>query len=117
MGRFEEGPPIVSARCWALYDADTCKIIDGKSQYNVREIASLTKIMTFYTVLKLFERLGIDMEKVTFRVTQFSCSPSGTTANLREGMWIKLIDLFYAMMLPSGNDASLVLAENCGLIL
>ena len=32
-------------------------------------------------------------------------------------MWIKLIDLFYGMMLPSGNDASLVLAENCGLIL
>lgn len=32
-------------------------------------------------------------------------------------MWIKLIDLFYGMMLPSGNDAALVLAENCGLIL
>lgn len=32
-------------------------------------------------------------------------------------MWIRLRHLFFALMLPSGNDAALVLAENCGLIL
>jgi D-alanyl-D-alanine carboxypeptidase len=42
---------------------------------------------------------------------------NGTSARLMEGMWIKLGDLFYALMLPSGNDAAIVLAENMGLIL
>jgi D-alanyl-D-alanine carboxypeptidase len=32
-------------------------------------------------------------------------------------MWIKLEDLFYALMLPSGNDAALALSELFGTIL
>jgi len=32
-------------------------------------------------------------------------------------MWIKLEDLFYALMLPSGNDAALTLSELFGTIL
>ena len=42
---------------------------------------------------------------------------SGTTANLQEGMWISLKDLFYGLMLPSGNDASIVIAENVGALI
>jgi D-alanyl-D-alanine carboxypeptidase len=38
----------------------------------------------------------------------------GTSANLGENMQIKLLDLLYALMLPSGNDASLVLANYLG---
>jgi D-alanyl-D-alanine carboxypeptidase len=38
----------------------------------------------------------------------------GTSANLRFGQRIKIIDLLYGLMLPSGNDASLVLAEGFG---
>jgi len=33
------------------------------------------------------------------------------------GMWVKLEDLFYALMLPSGNDAALVLSEFFGVLL
>lgn len=41
----------------------------------------------------------------------------GTSAKLSENSWIKLNDLFYALMLPSGNDAAIVLAENMGYLL
>ena len=41
----------------------------------------------------------------------------GTSAKLKDGMYIKLLDLFYAMMLPSGNDAAWVFAENFGAFL
>jgi D-alanyl-D-alanine carboxypeptidase len=42
---------------------------------------------------------------------------NGTSAKLKENSWILLKDLFYALMLPSGNDAAVVLAENMGFIL
>ena len=41
----------------------------------------------------------------------------GTTALLEEGEWILIEDLLYALMLPSGNDAALALAENFGCLL
>ncbi len=38
----------------------------------------------------------------------------GTSANLESGNWIRIIDLLYGVMLPSGNDAAYVLAETIG---
>lgn len=32
-------------------------------------------------------------------------------------MFVSILDLFYGLMLPSGNDAAYVLAENFGLLL
>lgn len=41
----------------------------------------------------------------------------GTTADIREGMIISLSDLFYGMMLPSGNDAAYQIALIGGTII
>ena len=38
----------------------------------------------------------------------------GTTANLRANDKLKIKDLLYGLMLPSGNDAANVLVENIG---
>lgn len=46
-----------------------------------------------------------------------SAAQNGTTAELKEGKYIQLFDLFYGAMLPSGNDAALLLAEVFGLLL
>ena len=35
-------------------------------------------------------------------------------ANLPHNTWINLNDLFYALMLPSGNDAAVVISDNLG---
>lgn len=50
-----EFPPSVTARCWVLYDLTSGKYLEGKSPYSQRQVASLTKIMTFYTTVKVFE--------------------------------------------------------------
>lgn len=42
----------------------------GKSPYTVREVASLTKIMTFYTTLKIIEDNDLDVSKIYFRVSK-----------------------------------------------
>ena len=41
----------------------------------------------------------------------------GTSAGLSGGGWLSINDLLYAMMLPSGNDAALSLAQGMGAIL
>ena len=41
----------------------------------------------------------------------------GTSAKLKTGDKIKLIDLMHALMLPSGNDAAFAIAEHIGKIL
>lgn len=42
---------------------------------------------------------------------------NGTTAQLKHGKWLRLDDLLYGAMLPSGNDAAYLIAEVLGLLL
>jgi hypothetical protein len=46
-------PPHVSALSWVVLDQSTKEVLFGKLEKDRREIASLTKIMTIYTVLQL----------------------------------------------------------------
>mgnify|MGYP002822542523 CR=1 FL=1 len=56
----------------------------------------------------------INPKKVYFRVSNLAARVHGTTAHLRAGLRYSIYDLLVGLMLPSGNDASLVLAENFG---
>lgn len=81
-----------------------------------REIASLTKIMTCYVVLKLLERFKIkDSELV--EISGDAAGVIGTTAELQEGDTLTIKQLMYGLMLPSGNDAAQALAEHFGELL
>lgn len=44
------------------------------------------------------------------KISPNSAALAGTTAELKEGKYIKLFDLYYGAMLPSGNDAAFLLA-------
>ena len=79
-----------------------------------REIASLTKIRTCYTVLHLLERLGIDEKKYYICISDNAASTIGTSADLRKNDQITVWDLLHGLMLPSGNDAAVALAEHFG---
>ncbi len=77
--------------------------------YKKMPMASLTKLMTALVVLKNCEDLNaeyyvspdaVDLEKDV------------SVANLKSGDKIKIIDLLYGLLIPSGNDAALCLAEN-----
>ena len=70
--------------------------------------------MTFYTVLRLMEQNNIDPEKTIVTVSKTASLVTGTSANLREGDKLTLNQLFYGLMLPSGNDAAFCLAEYFG---
>jgi D-alanyl-D-alanine carboxypeptidase len=51
------------------------------------------------------------------KITQSSTRNIGTTASLKFRHWILLKDLFYGILLPSGNDAAHLIAEVIGFVL
>lgn len=93
-------------------------MVHSKSPDQRLEIASMTKIMTAYTCCKIMQgdmqAININPRKVYFRASATASKICGTTAHIREGLRYSIYDLLIGLMLPSGNDASLVLAENFG---
>lgn len=81
------------------------------------EIASLTKIMTCLLVLLIGERFRLDLRTVETSISQKASKLQGTSAKLQYGDSLKIFDLLFGLMLPSGNDAALALAEWGGKII
>lgn len=48
--------------------------------------------------------------EIAVRISRNSSALNGTTAHLKYGKWLKLEDLLYGAMLPSGNDAAYLLS-------
>lgn len=89
-------------------------VVSSKKDLEIREIASLTKIMTLYTVLSVMEEKRIGNLNDFVKVSRIAANVGGTTAGLTEGDEIRIKDLLYGLMLPSGNDAAWTLAEYFG---
>lgn len=107
------GQPIVTAKAWAIADAADGKVLWGSHQDEQLDIASTTKIMTAYLVMKYCEQQPETLkESLTF--SQRADNTLGSTSGLREGEQITVEELLYGLMLPSGNDASVALAEHFG---
>lgn len=108
-----DGPPFVSCKAWAIGDAEKGKLLWGYRDDEPRDMASTTKIMTAFVVLQLAEQdSAILDEKVTF--SQRADDTIGSTAGVRAGESLSVRELLYGLMLPSGNDASVALAEHFG---
>jgi len=107
-------PPTVTAPTWAVHDANSGELLWGKEVGLRKEIASLTKIMTFMVAHNLLTQLQQNLDTLEFRVHSKSASIGGTHSGLREGETVKVKDLFYGLMLPSGNDCGLALAAGIG---
>jgi D-alanyl-D-alanine carboxypeptidase len=59
-------------------------ILFSKNENEVREMASLTKIMTAIISLQLATELKLDIKSHYFKVSRNSARTNGTTANLTE---------------------------------
>ena len=93
-----------SARHAVLIDADSLEVLYEKEAHTPAPMASTTKIMTAAVVLS---SLSVD--------TQVSVPPEavgveGTSAYLAAGERLRVLDLLYALLLGSANDAAVALA-------
>lgn len=74
-------------------------------------------MMNLYVAVKLLKKFSIDPDTYMVTVTRFAAWIIGTHSGLREGDQVSLKDLFYGMMLPSGNDAAHMIAVCFGSLL
>ena len=68
-----------------MYDCVSKSILKSRKHNLRREVASLTKMMTLITVIKLLARFNLNPLKIFITVSRAGSHVIGTTANLREG--------------------------------
>lgn len=98
----------VSAHSAILMEQKSGRVLYAKNADQVSRIASITKIMTAI--------LAIESGKINKKVTvsHNAVGVEGSSVYLVEGEKIKLKDLVYGLMLRSGNDAAVAIAEAVG---
>lgn len=60
--------PKISAQSFLIYDCNTGQVLLSRKGTQRREVASITKMMTFYTVLKLIERYHASLHSYGYNV-------------------------------------------------
>ncbi|HUP79769.1 MAG TPA: serine hydrolase [Pirellula sp.] len=107
------GPPQVTCTAWTIVDGASGDLIATNKSEAEMHIASTTKIMTAYLVLKLAAVYPEVLDEVlTF--SRRADETIGSTAGVRAGESLTVNELMYGLLLPSGNDASVALAEHFG---
>ncbi len=95
----------LNARSCVVFDRVSKQVIYGKNEYNKVKMASTTKIMTATIVL---EKMNLNE---TIEVSKKAANTGGSRLGLKTGDKITILDLLYGLMLCSGNDAAVALAE------
>ena len=105
--------PSVAATGYILMDFDSGKVITkGNSQKHLAP-ASLTKIMTSYAIFSELKQGNIQMsDEVT--ISQKAWKTGGSKMFIEVGKKIPVEALLKGMIISSGNDASVALAEHIG---
>jgi serine-type D-Ala-D-Ala carboxypeptidase (penicillin-binding protein 5/6) len=108
-----DGPPVVSAKAWVVADGQTGKMLWGFKESEPLPMASTTKIMTARIVLRLAAADGKVLDEVV-TYSERAASTTGSSARLKAGEKLAVRELLYGLLLPSGNDAAVALAEHFG---
>lgn len=102
-------PPKVSAKAAYLLDADTDNTLADINGETPLPMASTTKIMTAYVAMQVADlhmTITVHQDAINEWVNN-----GGSSAYLRVGDQISLKDLLYALLLPSGDDAAIAIAD------
>ncbi|MBB3169274.1 D-alanyl-D-alanine carboxypeptidase family protein [Simiduia aestuariiviva] len=104
-------PPQISSTGYILMDADTGKVLVEHNADEQLPPASLTKMMTSYIVSGDIESGKIG-EQDLVEVSVKAWRMGGSKMFIREGTQVPVIDLLRGVIIQSGNDASVALAEH-----
>lgn len=97
--------PDVKARTWVLADASTGEVLAAKNAHKQRRPASTLKTLTALTLLP-----ELDPNAVWIG-TPKAQNTYGSKVGIRKGREYTIEELFYGLMLPSGNDAAIALGQ------
>ncbi|HEY8025861.1 MAG TPA: D-alanyl-D-alanine carboxypeptidase family protein [Burkholderiaceae bacterium] len=104
--------PTIAAKSWLLLDATSGQILASQNPDMRIEPASLTKIMTAYLVFEAVRDKKLDLNQmVNVSVHAWKVDPSSSKMFIDPATPVKVNDLLYGLMVQSGNDAAVALAE------
>lgn len=103
-------PPEVAARAYLLMDVTANQVLAAKDPDMAVEPASLTKLMTAYLVFDALRLKKIDL-KQPLPVSERAWRMPGSRMFIDPKMQVPVEDLLKGMIVQSGNDATVALAE------
>jgi D-alanyl-D-alanine carboxypeptidase (penicillin-binding protein 5/6) len=104
--------PTIAAKSWLLLDATSGQIIAAQDPAARIEPASLTKIMTAYVTFRAIQDKKISLDQmVNVSVRAWKVDNSSSKMFIDPATPVKINDLLYGLMVQSGNDAAVALAE------
>ena len=106
-------PPEVAARAYMLLDITSGQTLAAREVDAPVEPASLTKLMTAYLVFDALKSGKINL-KQTFPVSERAWKMPGSRMFIDPKMQVPVEDLIQGMIVQSGNDAAMALAEGVG---
>ncbi|AXA71294.1 peptidase [Achromobacter insolitus] len=104
--------PALSAKAWLLLDETSGQVIASHAATARIEPASLTKIMTAYVVFEALSKKELSATQLVTVSTRAWKVPAGSSKMFLEpGSKVSVDDLLRGLMIQSGNDAAIALAE------
>lgn len=107
-------PDSVGAKAFILIDADSQRIL---TQYRADERlnpASITKLMTAYVTYKVLDNGLLSLEDKTIITPNAYNMTEGSRMFLERGSRVSINELLHGLVIQSGNDAAVALAEAIG---
>lgn len=104
--------PIIAAKSWLLLDVTSGQVLASQEPDARIEPASLTKIMTAYVTFEALrdKRLALN-QMVNVSVRAWKVDPSSSKMFIDPATPVSVDDLLHGLMIQSGNDAAVALAE------
>ena len=106
-------PPEIAARNYMLVDVTAGQVLAAKDIDAQIEPASLTKLMSAYVVFDALRAKKVNLEQ-TLPVSTRAWKMPGSRMFIDPKMQVKVNDLISGMIIQSGNDATMALAEGVG---
>ncbi len=103
-------PPEIAARSYLLIDVTSHQVLAAKDADSPVEPASLTKLMTAYLVFDALKSKKLDL-KQTLPVSERAWKMPGSRMFIDPKMQVPVEDLVKGLIVQSGNDATIALAE------
>ena len=103
-------PPDLAVKAYLLKDFNSGHVISAKNGSIRIEPASLTKIMTAYLSFKALKNGHLSLTQ-TLPVSEFAWKVEGSKMFIEPNMPVMVDELLHGMIIQSGNDASIALAE------
>ncbi|HWN30852.1 MAG TPA: D-alanyl-D-alanine carboxypeptidase family protein [Burkholderiales bacterium] len=102
--------PSIAAKSYLLTDFYSKQVLVGQNIDEHIEPASLTKLMTAYLTFAALKQKQISLEQ-TFPVSTRAWRAEGSRMFIEPGKPVKVDELIHGMVVQSGNDACIALAE------